>query len=31
MHIDIQSRGFSLTDALLSYAKRRLLFANVLL
>ena len=26
MHIDIQSRGFSLTDALLSYAKRRLLF-----
>ena len=27
MQIDIQSRGFSLTDALLSYAQRRLLFA----
>ncbi len=27
MQIDIQSRGFSLTDALLSYAERRLLFA----
>ena len=27
MQIDIQSRGFSLTDALLSYAQRRLLYA----
>ena len=27
MQIDIQSRGFSMTDALLSYAQRRLLFA----
>jgi ribosome-associated translation inhibitor RaiA len=27
MQIDIQSRGFSLTDSLLSYAQRRLLFA----
>ena len=27
MQIDIQSRGFSLTDALLSYAQRRVLFA----
>lgn len=27
MQIIIQSRGFSLTDALLSYAQRRLLFA----
>ncbi len=27
MQIDIQSRGFSLTDALLNYARRRLLFS----
>jgi len=27
MQIDIQSRGFSLTDALFGYAQRRLLFA----
>ena len=27
MQIDIKSRGFSLTDALFSYAQRRLLFA----
>jgi len=27
MHIDIQSRGFSLTRALLKYAERRLLFS----
>ncbi len=27
MQIDIQSRGFSLTDALLNYAQRRLLFS----
>ena len=27
MQIDIQSRGFSLTDSLISYAQRRLLFA----
>ena len=27
MQIDIQSRGFSLTDSLLSYAQNRLLFA----
>jgi len=27
MKIDIQSRGFSLTDALFGYAQRRLLFA----
>ena len=27
MQIDIQSRGFSLTDSLLGYAQRRLLFA----
>jgi len=27
MQIDIQSRGFSLTDALLSYSQKRLLFA----
>ena len=27
MQIDIQSRGFSLTEALLKYAERRLLFA----
>ena len=27
MQIDIQSRGFTLTDALLGYAKRRLHFA----
>ncbi len=27
MQIDIQSRGFTLTDALLSYSQRRILFA----
>ena len=27
MQIDIQSRGFSLTDSLLSYTQRRILFA----
>jgi len=27
MQIDIQSRGFSLTEALLNYAQRRLLFS----
>lgn len=27
MQLDIQSRGFSLTDALFGYAQRRLLFA----
>ena len=27
MHIDIQSRGFSLTDALLRYSQQRLLFS----